>query len=214
MLSSFFTKRKKFPIRTIEQLKNNVQILFIDNETFNLTEDLKEKEGWKRINCLTDIKSIHQPELLDAHILCIDIQGVGKELGFPDEGLGLIVAIHTQYPEKKIIMYSAESQGKVDAFHPAEACVDARLKKSANRYQFEVQLERLAKEAFCLENCAIHIQKIFQRELNIDITVDEIKDKIKLLYSKGKYDKQSICKIFNLSNTGSISSIISLLMSL
>lgn len=214
MLSLFFTKRKKFPVRTIEQLKNNVKILFIDNETFNLTEDLKEKEGWKRINCITDIKSMYQPELLDAHILCIDIQGVGKELGFPDEGLGLIVAIRTQYPEKKIIMYSAESQGKVDAFHPAEGCVDARLKKSANRYQFEVQLERLAKEAFCLENCAIHIQQIFQRELNIDITVEEIKDRIIKLYSKGKYDNQSICKIFNLSDTGSVASIISLLMSL
>lgn len=214
MFHSLFTKPKKFPVRTLEQLKNNVKILFIDNETFNLPKDLKEKEGWRRINCVTDIKSMHQPELLDAHILCIDIQGVGKEIGFQDEGLGLIVAIHKQYPEKKIIMYSAESQGKVDAFHPAEAYVDARLKKSANRYQFEVQLERLAKEAFCLENCAIHIQQIFLHELNIDITVEEIKDRIIKIYSKGKYDNQSICKIFNLSNVGSVASIISLLMTL
>ena len=141
---NLFKTKKKFPIRTIEQLKDSVEILFIDNEAFNLTEDLKEKEGWKRIKHVTDIKSMSQPELLDAHILCIDIQGVGKELGFPDEGLGLITAIHKQYPEKKIIMYSAEAQGQVDAFHPAEGVVDARLKKSANRYQFEMQLEELA----------------------------------------------------------------------
>ena len=77
---NLFKPKKKFPIRTIEQLKDSVEILFIDNEAFNLTEDLKEKEGWKRIKHVTDIKSMSQPELLDAHILCIDIQGVGKEL--------------------------------------------------------------------------------------------------------------------------------------
>ena len=155
-----------------------------------------------------------QPELHDAHILCIDIQGVGKELGFPDEGLGLITAIHRQYPEKKIIMYSAEAQGQVDAFHPAEGFVDARLKKSANRYQFEIKLEELAQDAFCLDNCAIHIQRVFKRELNVDISIEDIKLCIERLYSKGKYDSKSICKVFNLSNVGSVSSIISLLLSL
>lgn len=211
---SLFTKRKKFPTRTLEQLKNSVEILFVDNEAFNLTEDLKEKEGWKRIKCVTDIESLSQPELKDAHILCIDIQGVGKELGLPDEGLGLIVAIHKQYPEKKIIMYSAEAHGPVDAFHSAEGCVDARLKKSANRYQFETELERLALEAFCLDNCAIHLQRVFHRDLGVDLTIDEIKEGIVKLYSKGKSDSQSICKVFNIDSAGSIASIISLLISL
>jgi len=211
---NLFKPKKKFPARTIDQLKNSVEILFIDNEAFNLTEELKEKEGWKRIKYVTDIKSMSQPELHDAHILCIDIQGVGKELGFPDEGLGLITAIHRQYPEKKIIMYSAEAQGQVDAFHPAEGFVDARLKKSANRYQFEIKLEELAQDAFCLDNCAIHIQRVFKRELNVDISIEDIKLCIERLYSKGKYDSKSICKVFNLSNVGSVSSIISLLLSL
>lgn len=111
-------------------------------------------------------------------------------------------------------MYSAEAQGQVDAFHPAEGVVDARLKKSANRYQFEMQLEELAQDAFCLDNCAIHIQRIFKRELNVDISVEDIKRDIERLYSKGKYDSKSICKVFNLSNVGSVSSIISLLLSL
>lgn len=211
---NLFKPKKKFPVRTIDQLKNSVEILFIDNEVFNLTEDLREKEGWKRIKYVTDIKSMSQPELQDAHILCIDIQGVGKELGFQDEGLGLITAIHEQFPEKKIIMYSAEAQGQVDAFHPAEEFVDARLKKSANRYQFEMQLEELAQDAFCLDNCAIHIQRVFQRELNVTISVEEIKRAIERLYSKGKHDPINICKVFNLSNVGSVSSIISLLLSL
>ena len=180
---SIFTKQKSFPVRTIEQLKNSVEILFIDNEEFNLTKELKEKDGWKRIKCVTDIKSLSQPELKDAHILCVDIQGVGKELG-------------------------------LDAFHPAEGYVDERLKKSANRYQFETALKRLAQEAFCLDNCAIHLQRVFQRELGVELTKEEIKNGILKLYSKGKSDNQSICKVFNIDRAGSVASIISLLISL
>ena len=43
---NLFKPKKKFPVRTIDQLKNSVEILFIDNEVFNLTEDLKENSYW------------------------------------------------------------------------------------------------------------------------------------------------------------------------
>lgn len=211
----FWNRKKRiFPNRTIEQLKNTVNILFVDNEVFNLTTELKEKEGWRRLSVVPDISSLSQKELIDAHILCIDIQGVGKELGFNDEGLGLIVAIHEKYPEKKIIMYSAEAQGQIDAFHPAEGIVDERLRKSANRYQFETTIERLAQEAFCLDSCALTIKRIFSRELNVELSQEEIKTAIEKLYSTGKFDNNSICKAFNLNNVGSVASIISLLMSI
>lgn len=207
-------KKRIFPTRTIEQLKNSVNILFVDNEVFNLTTELKDKEGWRRLSVVPDISSLSQKELIDAHILCIDIQGVGKELGFNDEGLGLIVAIHEKYPEKKIIMYSAEAQGQIDAFHPAEGIVDERLRKSANRYQFETTIERLAQEAFCLDSCALTIKRVFSRELNVELSQEEIITAIEKLYSKGKFDNNSICKAFNLNNVGSVASIISLLMSI
>lgn len=207
-------KKRIFPTRTIEQLKNSVNILFVDNEVFNLTTELKDKEGWRRLSVVPDISSLSQKELIDAHILCIDIQGVGKELGFNDEGLGLIVAIHEKYPEKKIIMYSAEAQGQIDAFHPAEGIVDERLRKSANRYQFETTIERLAQEAFCLDSCALTIKRVFSRELNVELSQEEIKTAIEKLYSTGKFDNNSICKAFNLNNVGSVASIISLLMSI
>lgn len=211
---SLFKKRVHFPNRTMEQLKLSVNILFIDNEDFNLTTELKEKEGWRHLTCVSDIDSLSQPELVDAHIVCTDIQGVGKELGFTDEGLGLIAAIHSHYPEKKIIMYSSEAQGRIDAFHPAEGYVNARLRKSANRYQFETQIERLAQEAFCLDACAINIQRVLNRELGTDMSIEEIKKGIERLYSKGKADSRSICKVFGLNNAGSLASIISLLISL
>ena len=211
----FWNRKKRiFPTRTIEQLKNSVNILFVQNEVFNLTTELKDKEGWRRLSVVPDISSLSQKELIDAHILCIDIQGVGKELGFNDEGLGLIVAIHEKYPEKKIIMYSAEAQGQIDAFHPAEGIVDERLRKSANRYQFETTIERLAQEAFCLDSCALTIKRVFYRELNVELSQEEIITAIEKLYSKGKFDNNSICKAFNLNNVGSVASIISLLMSI
>lgn len=206
----FWNRKKRiFPTRTIEQLKNSVNILFVDNEVFNLTTELKDKEGWRRLSVVPDISSLSQKELIDAHILCIDIQGVGKELGFNDEGLGLIVAIHEKYPEKKIIMYSAEAQGQIDAFHPAEGIVDERLRKSANRYQFETTIERLAQEAFCLDSCALTIKRVFSRELNVELSQEEIKTAIEKLYSTGKFDNNSICKAFNLNNVGSVASVTS-----
>ena len=206
----FWNRKKRiFPTRTIEQLKNSVNILFVDNEVFNLTTELKDKEGWRRLSVVPDISSLSQKEVIDAHILCIDIQGVGKELGFNDEGLGLIVAIHEKYPEKKIIMYSAEAQGQIDAFHPAEGIVDERLRKSANRYQFETTIERLAQEAFCLDSCALTIKRVFSRELNVELSQEEIKTAIEKLYSTGKFDNNSICKAFNLNNVGSVASVTS-----
>ena len=206
----FWNRKKRiFPTRTIEQLKNSVNILFVDNEVFNLTTELKDNEGWRRLSVVPDISSLSQKELIDAHILCIDIQGVGKELGFNDEGLGLIVAIHEKYPEKKIIMYSAEAQGQIDAFHPAEGIVDERLRKSANRYQFETTIERLAQEAFCLDSCALTIKRVFSRELNVELSQEEIKTAIEKLYSTGKFDNNSICKAFNLNNVGSVASVTS-----
>ena len=211
----FWNRKKRiFPTRTIEQLKNSVNILFVDNEVFNLTTELKDKEGWRRLSVVPDISSLSQKELIDAHILCIDIQGVGKELGFNDEGLGLIVAIHEKYPEKKIIMYSAEAQGQIDAFHPAEGIVDERLRKSANRYQFETTIERLAQEAFCLDSCALTIKRVFSRELNVELSQEEIITAIEKLYSKGKFDNNSICKAFNLNNVGSVAGSIRRLMSI
>ena len=111
-------------------------------------------------------------------------------------------------------MYSSEAQGRIDAFHPAEGYVNARLRKSANRYQFETQIERLAQEAFCLDACAINIQRVLNRELGTDMSIEEIKKGIERLYSKGKADSRSICKVFGLNNAGSLASIISLLISL
>ena len=209
----FKKKLNNLPVRSLDDLKANTKILFIDDQRFNYVDALKEKDGWKNIARISDASSISQFEIKEAHIIFVDIQGVGKKLGFNDEGLELIQAIREQYPEKKIIMYSAENKGRIDGLHPAGNLVDYRLRKTASRYEFENTIERFAKEAFCIDNCVSHIREVFQRELGISKTDEEIKNVINILYSKNKYkDSSNIAKAFGLDNVGSIANIIQLLL--
>lgn len=56
-------------------------------------------------------------------------------MGFSDEGLGLALAIKKKYPSKKVIIYSAETNG--DRFHEALRKADSFLAKNADPYEFQ-----------------------------------------------------------------------------
>lgn len=214
MLCDLFLGRKPFPSRTIEDLKSYVKILFIDDEYFSIVKQLKEKDNWKYVSRISDVDSISQPEIADAHIILVDIQGVGKKMNFSDGGLGLILAIHHEYPEKKIIMYSAEVAGKIDAFHSAQDAIDGRLRKTASRYEFDSKIAYLAQEIFCLDSCIKHIKEVLWKEIGVNMSEEEIKKVIEKIYSKGEYSSpQKIAKYFKLSDIGSVASIIQLLCS-
>ena len=86
MLSLFKKKKKSIPERTIDDLKRITKILFIDDLTFNLVDSLKEKDGWQNVQKIKDVDSLSQTEVREAHIIFVDVQGVGKKLGFEDEG--------------------------------------------------------------------------------------------------------------------------------
>ncbi len=209
----FRNKQVDIPQRTIEDLKNITKILFIDDQSFNVVQDLKEKDGWKNVCRIRDVDSLSQTEVKEAHIIFVDIQGVGKKMGFQDEGMGLIEALRETYPEKKIIMYSAESKGKIDALHPSGNLVDYRLRKTAKRYEFESVIELFAKESFYLDNCILHIKEALQREIGVSKSEAEIKGIIEKIYSSGKsIDAPAIAKAFNLNNVGSAASIIQLFL--
>ena len=110
-------------------------------------------------------------------------------------------------------MLNAESQGQIDAFHPAAELVDARLRKTASLYEFISTVERLAKEAFCLDNCVKHLKVILRREFGIEKDETEITKIITDLYDNEGYKNQNtIASAFSLSNAGSIASIIQLLL--
>lgn len=206
-------KKKTIPTPTLPELKQKTKILFVDDLKFNIIDSLKDKDGWRNIQRVADVESISQSEVSEAHIIFVDVQGVGKKLGFTDEGLGLIVALKETYPEKKIVMYSSESKGQVSAFHKAADMVDGRLKKKPSRYEFDSTIERLAKEVFCLNHCVSYLRKILLRDFNVDLTDAEIKKVIEDLYYNGTYNETNkIAAAFNLSNAGSIASIIQLLL--
>lgn len=214
-LLNFFntSKKKAIPTPSLPDLKQKTKVLFVDDQKFNVVDSLKTKDGWKNIVRVSDVESMTQTEVMEAHIIFVDVQGVGKKLGFADEGLGLIVALKEAYPEKKVVMYSAESRGQVNAFHEAADLVDGRLKKRPSRYEFDSTIERLAREAFCLNNCVSYLQKILLRDFNVDLTDAEIKKVVEDLYNKGTFnDANTIAAAFNLSNAGSIASIIQLLL--
>ena len=123
-----------YKIEDTKFYQDRTRILFIDDDKqFNVVKILK-KSGWIHTKLVKDITTLNQQELIDANILFVDIQGVGAEMSFADEGLGLSLAIKDQYPSKKVIIYSAQTKG--ERFHEAIQKADACLAKNADPYEF------------------------------------------------------------------------------
>ncbi|UJD81975.1 hypothetical protein FS595_20550 [Serratia rubidaea] len=127
---------------TLEFKKNNTKILFIDDEVKFKVVKILQKSGWVHTKLIKDADSLDQVEIKEAKIIFVDIQGVGLELTPNEEGLGLALALKTKYPEKKIVIYSAEQTG--DRFHKALRNVDDFLPKDADPYQFQTIVEHFA----------------------------------------------------------------------
>lgn len=208
---NIFKKKKQIPRRNLDEIKNICNIVFVDDKSFPIIDILK-KSGWRNIQKLKDIDSIDQKEIRESHIIFMDIQGVGKKLKLTDEGLGLIVALKKKYPNKKIIAYSAEDQGHVQAFHEGFELADSRLSKNANSYEFQFRLEKFSKQIFSLEECIERIKKLLALELGQSPQSDEIISKLEKIYSKDKISIEDIRKHFNVSNAANLVTIIRLFL--
>lgn len=120
---------------SIPNLKKTVRILFIDDDKgFKIVGVLK-KMGWEHTKIVGDIGSLEQTALVEAHVVFVDIQGVGKSMHYIDEGLGLALAIKRRYQDKKVIIYSAQEEGA--RFHEALQEADYSLPKHAEPIRFE-----------------------------------------------------------------------------
>ena len=115
-------------------LKNQIHILFIDDETFTMVKIIK-KAGWDNTSWKKDINNMDDPTLKAAHIIFVDINGVGKALMFQKQGIGLAAAIKDRYPEKKVVIYSGQSNG--DRFDKDLYKVDYCIQKNAEPFEFE-----------------------------------------------------------------------------
>jgi hypothetical protein len=128
----------------LEHLKGTTHILFIDDDTTFRVVNILQKSGWLNTRIVSDLPSLSDNALTWAHILFIDINGVGREAGFQDEGLGLALAIKRRYPSKKVIIYSADT--RAERFHDAWKEADEYLPKNSDAYQFEEIVETFAKD--------------------------------------------------------------------
>lgn len=125
-------------------LKKNTRILFIDDDVKFQVVSILKTAGWKNTKILKDVPALDCFDVNDSNILFIDIQGVGKALGFSDEGLGLALAIKKKYPMKKVVIYSAQTTG--ERFHQALRTVDYSLPKNSEPYEFIRLIEEYSLE--------------------------------------------------------------------
>ena len=121
--------------KTLDEYKNETRIVFVDDDARFKVAKILTNSGWVHTKLIKDCKTLEEHEVVDAKILFIDVQGVGVAMGFSDEGLGLALAIKGKYPSKKVIIYSAETQG--DRFHEALRKADSFLPKNADPYEFQ-----------------------------------------------------------------------------
>lgn len=128
----------------LEKAKRNTKILFIDDDTKFKVISILRKSGWIHTKIIKDISNLDSTEVKETDIFFVDIQGVGVKLNFQDEGLGLADALKTKYPEKKVVIYSAENRGKI--FHDALKKADDSLQKNAEPFQFQTTIEGLLRK--------------------------------------------------------------------
>lgn len=125
--------------RDLDHFKNVTKILFIDDDARFKVVQILSRSGWVHAKLIKDCETLDDRDVVEADILFIDVQGVGVSMGFSDEGLGLALAIKEKYKEKKVIIYSAETEG--DRFHEALRKADSFLAKNADPYQFQRLVE-------------------------------------------------------------------------
>jgi len=123
--------------------KSTVQILFIDDQKFKTVDNLKAA-GFPNCKSTKDVKDLNHIDVNNSDIIFVDINGVGQTLFPKDQGLGLAEALKNRYPQKYIVIYSAEEQG--DRFHKALKKVDNTLSKNADPYEFINIIENYCNE--------------------------------------------------------------------
>lgn len=127
-------------------LKKKVNVLFIDDDSKFKVVNILKNAGWVNTHCVPDISNIDDQIIKDSDIVFVDVQGVGKELQYRDEGLGLASSIKKRYNRKKVVIYSAITKG--ERFHEALRIADDSLDKNADPYEFLSLVEQYAIELY------------------------------------------------------------------
>lgn len=116
---------------SIKKSKSTVIILFIDDNKVSFIQAMK-KAGYSIIRFLKDCNNIQCQQVVDADIIFVDVNGVAMSLFPKEQGFGLAKAIKEQYPNKCVVLYSAEPQ----YFNKDYNILDSVLPKNSEPYEF------------------------------------------------------------------------------
>jgi uncharacterized membrane protein len=138
-------KKEDARIKLIDDLKSSINILFIDDLDLDDVKivDTLRRQGWK-VDLIKDIENLDDTKVREADIFFVDVEGVGIALNCEGEGLGLGETLRERYPNKKVIIYSAQSAGNM--FHDGIRKVDHILKKNAGYPTFIRLVEKFSIE--------------------------------------------------------------------
>ncbi len=183
-------QKKILAPRSLFEIKQIARILVIDDRRPQLVADL-ENEGW-HVRYLPDLDKYENTELLDSHIICLDIVGIGQHLRCGD-GMGLVQGIKEKYPQKRILLYSSVREHNI--FDSAIDSVDCRVFKDGQPYQFIKAVEQLGFQAFDWKHCVEFIYERHKAQLGREMSFSEFeKSFTKCIDARGQLDVERIAK--------------------
>ena len=181
---------------SIEHIRSKTKILFIDDEKFAVVENMVNN-GWTQAKRVKDVENLNHPEIQNIDIFFVDIQGVGRKLGFTDEGLGLARALKDMYPSKIVILYSAQTQG--DRFDKTLSIVDDTIRKNADTYEFIRLTEQWSKEIFSPSRAIERTQDIIRKETGRSISLKDIENIFTQQHNNKNLNAENISKILDIT---------------
>lgn len=192
--------------KNIELLKGKCHLVFVDDIEFPVINILR-MSGWANVIHLPDISSLDQCEIRDANIIFLDVQGVGKKLCCEQGGLGFILPLREKYPDKMIVVYSAEEGGSISAFSEHINAAHKRISRNVEPIEFQLKVERYVKEFYSVDWAVEQIGYILSEETYLDYSKDELKNRLYEILKKKNYSKDFVKEIFKLENLEHLASI-------
>ena len=166
--------RKEPPSLALKQVQKITKILILDDKRPDEIIDHLNKEGWS-VRHLPDLDAISNKQLMKAHIVCLDIMDVGKQLGL-NNGMDLAKEIKKSYPEKKIIMYSTMAQHNI--FDESVDLVDKKLRKEGSLLPFSSAIKELAMKTLSWDDAVMYSYSKIASLVGQSVTFDSYRKAI------------------------------------
>jgi len=136
---------KKKKIYSIDEIKKQTQVLFIDDEAFDYLLENIRQAGWN-VKQVKEIDNLDSENLKSADVIFIDYKGVGSILTPTEEGIGLLKALRHKYPLKYLIFYSGYA-GFIPG-HEIHDIANGWITKNADPYVYIERIEEAAKKVY------------------------------------------------------------------